>query len=96
MNTTHDNLTFLLRPLTEISLISVYTTANKNEGLIHLDLAASNLPVTARRMQDITLGVNWYLNPNVRIGWNYIHSQVDGADTSSAANIALMRIQIAF
>ena len=61
-----------------------------------LDLNANNLPVSARRMQDLTLGLNWYLNQNVRIGWNYIHSRVDGSDTSAAANIALMRIQIAF
>ncbi len=61
-----------------------------------LDLDDAGLPDTARSMQNATIGLNWYLNPNVRIMWNYIRSCVDGADTSDAANIFMTRVQVDF
>jgi phosphate-selective porin len=54
------------------------------------------LPASARRLEDITLGLNWYLNPNVKLMWNYIRSDVDGSDTNDAADIFMMRVQLAF
>lgn len=47
-------------------------------------------------MQDFTFGLNWYLNRHVRLGWNYVRSYVRGSGTSDAADIFLMRVQIAF
>jgi phosphate-selective porin OprO and OprP len=61
-----------------------------------LDLNESGLPASGRTLNDLTLGVNWYLADNVRIMWNYIHSCVDGSDTEDAADILVMRFQIAF
>lgn len=61
-----------------------------------LDLNDGALPASARTMQDLTVGLNWYLSPNVRLGWNYIRSCIDGSDTSDTADIFLMRLQIAF
>ncbi len=26
---------------------------------------------------NLTFGVNWYLNPNTRVTWNYVHGEVD-------------------
>lgn len=58
-----------------------------------LDLRDSDLPATARLVQDLTAGVNWYLTPNIRLMWNYIHSWVsDNVDGS--ADIALTRVQV--
>ena len=40
-----------------------------------------------------TMGVNWYLNPNVRIMANYIRACPDRLDTANAADIFMMRFQ---
>ncbi len=49
--------------------------------------------VNGGRLQDFTLGLNWYLNPNTRIMWNYIFADLaDGGD----ADIFQMRFQIDF
>jgi len=61
-----------------------------------LDLGASGLPETARQVQDFTVGLNWYLNPNLRLGWNYVRSWINGADLSGAADLFVFRVQLAF
>ena len=62
----------------------------------NLDFRHSVLPDSARRLDNVTLGLNWYLTPNVKLMWNYIHSEVDGRDTDGDADIAVMRIQVDF
>jgi len=61
-----------------------------------LDLGASGLPETARRVHDQTIGLNWYLNPNLRLGWNYIHSWFSGSGSSGAGDLFLFRVALAF
>jgi len=61
-----------------------------------LDLTGSGLAGTARRVQDITIGMNWYWNPNIRLVWNYIHSYVDGFGSSGSSDMFLLRVQLAF
>ena len=39
-----------------------------------------------------TLGLNWYLNPNVKLMWDYVRSDVDASDTDDAADIFMMRV----
>ena len=51
---------------------------------------------SGHRMHNVTAGVNWYLNPNVRVSWNYIRSWLNGPGTSDAFDLFLMRFQIAF
>ena len=62
----------------------------------YLDLTGNGLSSKAYRMQDLTLGLNWYLNPNIRISGNYIRSWLNGPSTSDAVDIFMLRFQIAF
>jgi len=41
------------------------------------DIAVAGVAQTAGSLNDVTLGVNWYLNPNARVMFNYIHSWAD-------------------
>ena len=54
-----------------------YSSVDLNDG-----------PITGGAMDDITFGVNWYLNPNSRVMFNYVHSDLDDVGTS---NICQMR-----
>jgi len=49
-------------------------------------------------LQDITLGVNWYPNPNVRLMLNYVMAELDppGNAPSGDTNIIELRAQFAF
>jgi len=56
-----------------------------------IDLSDSG--ISGGKLKDITVGLNWYLNPNMRLMWNYVRSKLDGVGNS---NLALMRFQIDF
>jgi len=72
----------------------------------YLDLDDNDL--TGGRLWDVTLGVNWYLYPNLRLMFNYIHGDVDDRVSTNptpppatggiegAGNIFQMRAQIDF
>jgi phosphate-selective porin OprO/OprP len=59
--------------------------------LSHIDLNDKDL--NGGLMTDFTAGLNWYLNPAVKIKFNYIYS--DLLDKGSA-NIAMVRFQVVF
>jgi len=40
-----------------------------------------------------TVGLNWYLGPNVRLSWNYIRSCLEASDS---ADIFGLRVQVTF
>lgn len=57
-----------------------------------------NHDIRGRRMDSFSAGVNWYLNPNLRLMINYIYSWVDQlADNHNAdAHVLASRLQIDF
>jgi phosphate-selective porin OprO and OprP len=39
------------------------------------------------RLNNITAGVNWYLNPNAKLQFNYVHARVDRGATDGTLNV---------
>ena len=67
--------------------------------LSYLDLNDGN--IKGGKELDFTAGLNWYLNPNIRLMFNYIRSHVEDRDTSPSvsngyANTFQARLQFAF
>jgi phosphate-selective porin OprO/OprP len=57
------------------------------------DIDLNDGDIAGGAVDNITAGLNWYLNPNTRIMWNYIHSDKDNVGD---ADILMMRLQIDF
>lgn len=56
----------------------------------------SDGPYFGGEMDNWTAGVNWYLNPNTRIMFNYVHSEVDHALYDGDIDGFMTRFQFAF
>lgn len=77
---------------------------NWGNGLGAFELAAryseldlTDKHITGGRLSDITLGLNWYLNPNTRVMLNYVHSDLDLSSINvknGNADIFAMRFQV--
>jgi len=63
-------------------------------------LSLSDDSVTGGELDDITLGLNWYLNPNTRMMLNYVYADLDAdgpwVPSVGAAHILQMRFQLFF
>lgn len=49
--------------------------------------------VSGGKLEDFTAGLNWYLNPNARVMWNYIRAN---RETLGKADVFQMRFQVNF
>ena len=56
-----------------------------------LDLSDSD--ITGGKLNDTTAGMNWYLNPNTKIMWDYVHADKDNI---GQADMLIMRLQFDF
>jgi len=59
-----------------------------------LDLADED--ISGGRLQDTTVGVNWHLNPNMRIMLNYVHSEADVKGEDGSADLVGLRFNVFF
>lgn len=48
------------------------------------------------KLDDITLGYNWYVNPNVAVKVNYVHSEFEDSSVDDSADIFVVRFQFDF
>lgn len=67
-----------------IELAARYSMIDLNDG-----------PSTGE-MNDVTVGVNWYLNPNSRVQLNWVHSQFEDGAVDDSADILMVRFQVDF
>jgi phosphate-selective porin OprO/OprP len=56
-----------------------------------LDLSDSD--ITVGELNNISAGLNWYLNPNTKIMWDYVHADKDDV---GQADMLMMRLQFDF
>ena len=59
--------------------------------LSELDLNDGN--ITGGKLNDVTTGLNWYLNPNVKLMWDWVHAD---RDNIGQADMLMMRLQFDF
>jgi phosphate-selective porin OprO/OprP len=45
-------------------------------------------------LNDVTLGVNWYLNPNARIMLNVVHAEFEDGAVDDSMDALMMRFQV--
>ena len=63
----------------------------------YIDLNGNGFPGPGRRLNDLTAGLNWYLNGHTKVQFNYIHAFLnDPVLGDSDADIAAVRAQIDF
>ena len=70
-------------------------------GLRHSFIDLNDEGIKGGKERNITLGINWYLNPNMRMMFNYIRAKVEDRSNSrvvddGTVNIFQARFQISF
>ena len=69
------------------------------KGAIELIARVSNMDLTAAHegnLDDITVGVNWYLNPHTRVMLNYVMGEMTNETEIITENAVMMRVQLDF
>ena len=69
------------------------------KGAIELVARVSNMDLTAANegsLDDITVGVNWYLNPHTRVMLNYVMGEMTNETEVITENAVMMRVQLDF
>lgn len=69
------------------------------KGAIELVARVSSMDLTAysgETLEDVTLGVNWYLNPNTRVMLNYVMGEITNGTEVVTEDAMMMRVQLDF
>jgi phosphate-selective porin OprO/OprP len=71
-------------------LAARYSYTNLTDGFVAGQaLASQPLAVNGGKLTNVTLGVNWYVNTNLRFMLNYVHSELDKANSTAVTGAAL-------
>lgn len=62
-------------------------------GIRHSELDLNDDPIAGGQLRNLTVGVNWYLNPNMRVMANYVHADLNDV---GKADILQARVQFDF
>lgn len=74
-----------------------FSIADPAPGAWELALRYSTVDYdTTGELEDITAGVNWYLNPNLKFQFNYIFARLDQAGTDSDLHGVVGRVHVDF
>ena len=68
-------------------------------GAIELAVRLSSMDLTtanAGTLEDVTIGINWYLNPNTRVMFNYVMGEMITGEEIVTENAIMMRVQLSF
>ena len=68
-------------------------------GAIELAVRLSSMDLTAANagtLEDVTIGINWYLNPNTRVMFNYVMGEMINGEEIITENAVMMRVQLSF
>ena len=68
-------------------------------GAIELAVRLSSMDLTtanAGTLEDITVGINWYLNPNTRVMFNYVIGEMINGEEIITEDAVMMRVQLGF
>ncbi len=86
--------------------LSVFGSVNPNNnyggngwGAIELAVRLSSMDLTtanAGTLEDITVGINWYLNPNTRVMFNYVIGEMINGEEIITEDAVMMRVQLGF
>ena len=60
----------------------------------HIDLNDGD--TIGGKEHNITAAVNWYMNPNIRILFNYVYGNIDSSSGDDAFHAFQGRLQVAF
>ena len=75
-----------------------FSSSGEGCGALELAVRYSQLDlndsgISGGKLDDISFGLNWYLNPNTRLMWNYVHADLGRVGD---ADMILMRFQLDF
>jgi phosphate-selective porin OprO and OprP len=60
------------------------------------DLNLNNRNIQGGNLFDLTLGLNWYVNPYTRVYFNYVHAILSGGEPGNFGNLFGVRAQFEF
>ena len=87
-----------VKPKNNFNIVKLLDGEYRSIGVLELaarwsGINLANHDINGGIMNDTTIGLNWYLNPNMRMMTNYIHSNRNGVGD---ADILQMRYQVDF